>query len=162
MGQNQYRKTDFYKTLAMKESIKFALLQFGLSSTLFLIEYFFVPGAYYGESLLLIWMYILNLVLGIALFPIFYTFTARFPFKGKTSSIVGYFILVLLIINIVPFVTEHIFYTGKLIGSIITEKHLQLNLIFELVNPIFAFVISLFLVARTKLWFSGQNANHTD
>lgn len=136
----------------MKESIKFSIIQFGLSALFFLIEYFFVPGAYYGEMLLLIWVYILNIVIGVMFIPLFYLIVSKFSFKRRVGYIFAYFLFVMFIANIIPLISEHILYTGKLVKLIINSRHIQLNLIFELLNPIISFIVAYLLLARSELW----------
>lgn len=156
MGENQNRKKNHCKYSIMKEAIKFSILAFGLATLFFLIEYIFVPGAYNGENLLLIWAYLLNILIGVVLFPLFYLFITRLGFIGKLGYILIYFILFIIVTNIVPFVSEHIVYTSNLIKSIVNEERLQLNIFLELLNPILGFVLACFLMRRSNLWNSSK------
>jgi hypothetical protein len=140
----------------MKDAIKFASLQFGLSAVLFLMEYYFIPGAYHGEELLAIWVYIMNIGIGLAMFALFYTLFSKVIFN-KFAYVMCYFLLVILITNIIPLAGGHIFYTMKLLQSLSKAGVLQVSVLFELLNPVISFIVTYLIFSRSKLWYPSED-----
>ena len=137
----------------MKEAVKLALLQFGLSIGLLVLEYVIRPEAYPGETLLVVWFYVFDLLIGLALLPIFSLLMMRIVFRKRIGYILSYFLFILCIINIVPFLSGHIFYMARLVGLVFRKTDKQLMSVFELANPVLSFIIAYFLLRKSKLWY---------
>jgi hypothetical protein len=55
----------------MKEAAKFAMVNFSLSTLFLIIGYVFFPDLYPGDSFLIVWIFAINILIGVVLFPIF-------------------------------------------------------------------------------------------
>jgi hypothetical protein len=136
----------------MKASIKFSALYFGLQLFFVIVIYVLFPKVYPGDSFTIIWFYIINLIFGIIMFPIFSFLIRKLCFKRKLYYVLAYFFCALLIINTLPLLTEHIIYTFKIICTIFGSAQIQINTIIEFINPIVSFALSFFLFRGSDLW----------
>jgi hypothetical protein len=131
-----------YTYTELKNAIKFSTVVFGFATLFVLIEYFLVPNAYYGETLLFIWVYILNIIIGVILTPLLYLAISRIPQENRLLYLFCYFIFVIIVANIFPLFSGHLFCTVKLLETLTKDGRLQLNILFELLNPVLGFIVA--------------------
>ncbi len=138
----------------MKESIKFAAVCFTLQIFFVVIIYVLFPKVYPGDSFTIIWFYIINLIIALFLFPVFTLIVRRLPFKGKLNYVSVYFFGVLIIINILPLLVMHVFWTFEIVIGLFKRPFADIGLI-ELFNPILSFAISYWFFRKNRLWESN-------
>ncbi len=137
----------------MKIAVKFALINFCLSTLILILEYLFFPSAYPNESLLIGWLYVINIPIGTLLFPFVVTWIRQYKFKSKIKYALLYFLVCLIIINIVPLLFGHVLYSLQLLGSIFDKNEMQIARLFEFINPIMSFCVTSFLFRNSEIWY---------
>jgi hypothetical protein len=136
----------------MKTSIKFAALYFSLSIVFIIAAYIFFPNVYPGDSFTIIWFYVINFIIGIFLFPIFSSLIRRIHFKNKIGYLLAHFFSILVIINILPLLIEHVIYTIKVTYIIVKHPQILDSAMVEFANPIISFIITYYVFRKSELW----------
>jgi hypothetical protein len=137
----------------MKEAAKFALINFSLSTLFLIIGYVFLPDLYPGDSFLVVWMYVINILIGVVLFPIFSFWIRGIAYKHKFGYILFYFFATLIITDIIPLIAGHIIYTLELIKLIFKTTENNMQGVFELSDIIISFCITCFIFRKSNLWY---------
>jgi len=140
----------------MKAAIYFAILQFGSSLLFLIIEYNLWPKAYPGETLLIIWFYMANIFIGMAILPLFFLWMKRIVYRRRAGYILSYFLCVLFIINLIPFLTGQVFYTPQLIIRIFSKADTRLLCLLELMNPLLSFLVAYTVLRNSHLWLPKE------
>jgi hypothetical protein len=136
----------------MKSTIKFATVCFGLQILFVSAMYIIYPEIYPGDSFTIIWFYVVNLILGIFLLPVFSLLFTKVYFNRKISYVLTYFLFILIIINIIPLFIAHVIYTVKIVSSIFKHTEMKAAAIIEFINPIVSFAISYLFFRNSRLW----------
>jgi hypothetical protein len=121
---------------------------------LFIIGAVIWPESYPGESLLVVYLYVLNIGAETVLLPLFYPSVALLRLRPKAAYIGLYFILTLAISNLIPLLLFHrsftLLYISEWSGS--GDEREQLAALLGLANPIFSFVLALVVFWKSDLW----------
>ena len=145
----------------MKTSIKFAATYFSISLLLFIAAHDLFPRLYPGETFLIVYFYIANLLLGILLFPLFWWVIGKLKIKSKTVYIILSFLLIRLIINISSFICFQHFYINLLYVWGINNNDANPTTICEIINPFVSFGITYFIFRKSDLWHIANNTAET-
>jgi hypothetical protein len=103
------------------------------------------PTLYPGDTFIIVIFYVFNFIIGLVLFPLYYSFVGK-KIKGKTNSLVVNLIIVLVIVNLLPLATERIFYSAKLIRAMFIPHRMQLTAVIDFVNPFLSFIIASLII----------------
>jgi len=101
---------------------------------------------------MIIWAYVINLLIGIILFPLLYTWLERINLRKRAGYLCAFFLLILFIINILPFFSEQVIYTFKLVEEMFKPSEMQTTAAIEFVNPIISFSITYLIFRKSILW----------
>ena len=129
----------------MKYSFKFPLTCFGLQIIIVIIAYMLFPTLYPGDTFTIVVFYVFNLIIGLVLFPLYYSFLGK-GIENKVNSWVVNLIAVLVIVNLLPLVTEHIFYSAKLIRAMFIAHRMQLTAVIDFLNPFVSFMAASIII----------------
>jgi ABC-type enterochelin transport system permease subunit len=136
----------------MRTSIKFAATYFGISLLLLIVIHILFPIVYSGETFLIVWFYLANLLIGILLFPLFWRIINKFKFESKIVYIILSFILIRLIINISSFICFQHSYIFILYTWHKGESKIDSTTICEICNSFVSFVIAYFIFRKSDMW----------
>ncbi len=106
------------------------------------------PALYPGDTFTIVVFYVFNFIIGLVLFPLHYSFIGK-KIKSKVSSLATNLIVVLVIVNLLPLVTEHVFYSAKLIGAMFVPHRMQLTAVIDFLNPFLSFAVAS-VITRDK------------
>lgn len=136
----------------MKTSARFAAVCFGLQILFEVVIYILFPKLYPGDSFTIIWFYVINFGIAVLVFPLFFLLLKRIYIKREVSRVMAYFLCVFVIVNLLPLLTEHIFWTGKLFVELIKSAPLKIIALIEFINPILSYVLTFFIFRKSDLW----------
>jgi hypothetical protein len=136
----------------MKDSAKFALVYFSISTLFLIASYIFLPNSYPGDSFLIVWMYVINIFIGPLLFPIFSFLVRKNIHKSKIVYMFCYFFSLLFITNIFQLLTHHIFYTIELVKLIFRKSEMKMAGIMELLNIFISFWATCLIFRNSLVW----------
>lgn len=129
----------------MNYSFKFPLTCFGLQIIIVIIAYMLFPALYPGDTFTIVVFYIFNFIIGLVLFPLYYSFLGK-KIESKVNSLVVNLIMVIVIVNLLPLVTEHIFYSAKLIKAMFIPHRMQLTAVIDFLNPFVSFIVASIII----------------
>lgn len=147
------------KTAIIKAAAKFAFTHFTLATIILIIAYNLFPNLYPGDSFLVIWIYVLNIFIGIILFPISILGIRQLIDNDKAIYILLCFSAILIITNILPLFEGHIFYTWELIKLAFRNEGLKTTGIFELFDLVISFCVTCFIFKKSDLLYPGKMVN---
>lgn len=125
----------------MNYSFKFPLVCFGLQIIIVIVAYVLFPALYPGDTFTIVVFYVFNFIIGLVLFPLYYSFLGK-KIASRINSLVVNLIVVLLIVNLIPLITEHIIYSAKLIKAMFIPHRMQLAAAIDFFNPLLSFIVA--------------------
>jgi hypothetical protein len=144
------------KTVIIKAAVKFAFTHFTLETLILIIAYILFPNLYPGDSFLVIWIYVLNILIGIILFPISILGIRLLIDNNKVIYILLCFSAILIITNILPLFEGHIIYTLELIKLAFRNVELRTTGIFELFDLVISFCVTCFIFRKSDLLYPSK------
>ena len=138
----------------MLKALKFGALYSAISLVLFVIGAVLWPECYPGESLLVVYLYVLNLGAETVLLPLFYPSVALLRIRWRAAYIGVYFFLTLAISNLVPLLLFHRSFTVGFVTEWIgaADERDRLAALLGLANPVLSFALAFAVFWRSDLW----------
>ena len=133
----------------MNYSFKFPSICFGLQLAIVIIVYNLFRSVYPGDTFIIVVFYVFNLILSLAIFPLYYKWIGK-KIHNRINLTISNLVCILVIVNIVPFATEHIFYSAKLVKSMFTPHRMQLASIIDFTNPLICFAVASTLLRKVR------------
>jgi hypothetical protein len=103
------------------------------------------PVLYPGDTFTIVVFYVFNFIIGLVLFPLYYSFLGK-KIKNKVNSLVVNLVVVLAIVNLLPLATEHVFYSAKLIKAMFIPHRMQLTAVIDFLNPFVSFIAASIII----------------
>lgn len=132
----------------MRQSITFAAVCFGLQIFFAIATYILFSKVYPGDSFTILWVYIINLIIALFVFPVFSRVIWRQQPSESVNPAVLYFFLMMGVINLLPLLEWHILYTLKVINSMFKRTELQTAMLIEFFNPVVSFLLTYLMFAK--------------
>jgi hypothetical protein len=66
--------------------------------------------------------------------------------KNRFGFVIGNLIAVFAVVNLLPFITQHIFYSPKLFKAMFFSHRMQLTAAIDFINPFLSFIIASIVV----------------
>jgi hypothetical protein len=152
MDENTKREESDSLYGGMKEAAKFALVNFSLAILFLIIGKNIFTNSYSGDSFLIIWLFVFNIVVGVILFPLL-VHIIRLKTGKNSNWLVGfYFLAVLLVTNIIPLLSGHIFYSVEIVNLIFRNTETSINGIIELSSIVISYILTCLIFRNSKIW----------
>ncbi len=139
--------------MASKTGVRFAATYFGLATVILILLFILFPKSYPGESFLIFWVYIINIPIGILLFPLFLSLVInmKFSFSILTYAVL-YFLIILIIENIVPLIAMHRIFIFQIIKLAFGKDEMSGFARSQIVNVFLSYVGTLIIFRNSDIW----------
>ncbi len=131
----------------MGTAAKFGSICFTLQAVLLIIVNWIFPDLYPGDSFMIILVYVVEIPIAAIVYPLFF-WAIKSSNLGKNAYLVLFFILMLLIINLVPLTTAGNAITILQLTKIFSHSSDSAAAIVEFFDPVLSFIIVAFLMKK--------------
>jgi hypothetical protein len=141
------------KNLRIKTGVRFAATYFGLANVILILLFILFPKSYPGESFLIFWVYIINIPIGILLFPLFLRLFINM--KSSFSILVYavlYFLSILTIENIFPLIAMHRIIIFQIINLAFGKDEMSGFAKSQIANVFLSYIVTLIIFRRSNIW----------